>query len=114
MKRAAPRHAVVRITRTETVCQVTRFSERVTWRAAELGVTLTTVAARLGVSRGRLSQLLTKSSVSDAMFERLTRALEWKREDWARDFSTPESRSREVVALLAARAKKQTAGKKTG
>lgn len=113
MKRG-PRYALVAITRTETVCHVAHFSERVTWRAAELGITQAAVAKRMGFTPARLANILAKSSITEAMFDRLTKALEWKRSDWRTVFERPESRSQEIVAELAARGKKRTATKKTG
>ncbi len=69
---------------------VDRIGERV-WRRAvvELGLTLGTIAGRMGVKQPRLSLLLSSKRITAAMFGRLERALEMGPDDWAKPLPDP-------------------------
>lgn len=83
---SAPLQCVV--VREVVTLEVDQLMRRAHRRVRELDITMRTVALRMGVSPGRLSQLLAADRMSEQHFNNLTEALEFTREDWLRSLPT--------------------------
>lgn len=81
MRIAPPRKAIEVVTWKRVVeGRVYGLGERVAWRAAELGISVSEVARRMGIKPSRLFWLLASSHITSRMLHRLIAALDWESE----------------------------------
>lgn len=70
------------VVETVVVIEVDQFTRRAHRRARELGMLVSDVAEAMGVSPGRLSQLLTGERIQAAQFRKLSSVLQMTEADW--------------------------------
>lgn len=103
-RRLYAKATLVTFTQTTTDREIDRLWLRVELRAAELGLTLTAVAGRMGISRTRLTKGCGRAQIPRAWFARLSAALEMAPLDWCRELrAAPRVSAEKMQRLLRAK-----------
>lgn len=79
-----PEVLLLKVVKTTTVVEVHQFTRRAHRRCRELGIELQDIAARMGVTKGRIAQQIRRAQMDESVFLKLSEALEMTTEDWLR------------------------------
>jgi len=100
------------VIRRRTIRTINTLGAEVELRAARIGLSLTEVARRMGITSAGLTHAFTRATVGEAFFLRLTRALGMRAGDWSVPLPARPSRA-EILERMQANVAARNGTEKT-